>query len=147
MDKFIQLAAAGLGTLGFALLFNVRGRKLVFAAIGGVLAWGVYLLAFEGWENDYMSAFCATVALSLYAEIMAIVHRTPVTVFLVSAAIPLIPGAALYRTMDAAVHQDWAGFVAQGGHALLFAASLAMGMTATTVFFQFLRGLLRRLRR
>jgi len=146
MDKIIQLGAAWLGTLGFALLFNVRGRKLFYASLGGLLAWAVYLLVEGLAGNAYLSGFCATVALTLYAELMAIVQRAPVTVFLVSAAIPLIPGAALYRTMDCAMHRDWQGFAAQGGYALGFAASMAAGITATTILFQFLRGALRRRR-
>lgn len=36
--------------------------------------------------------------------------KTPVTVFLVSATIPLIPGAALYRTMNWMMMKDWAEF-------------------------------------
>lgn len=41
---------------------------------------------------------------------MARIHKTPVTVFLVSATIPLIPGAALYRTMNWMLMKEWAKF-------------------------------------
>jgi len=139
MDSILQLAAAWLGTLGFAMLFNVRGRRLAYASLGGLLAWAVYLLVERLGANVYLSGFCATVALTLYAEIMAIAQKTPVTVFLVSAAIPLIPGAGLYRAMDCAMHGDWAGFGAEGSYALLFAASMAAGITATTIVFQLVR--------
>ena len=39
MKEFIQLMAALLGSLGFAALFNIRGKKLIFATIGGFLSW------------------------------------------------------------------------------------------------------------
>ena len=93
MQEIIQLFAALLGSLGFAVLFNIRGEKLVFAALGGLLSWGVYLGAGYIDNNPYFCGFTASVLLTLYAECMARVHKTPVTVFLVSAAIPLIPGA------------------------------------------------------
>ena len=40
----VQLASAFAGSLGFALLFHVRREKLLLASLGGLLAWGVYLL-------------------------------------------------------------------------------------------------------
>ena len=79
-------------------------------------------------------------ALTLYAEVMAIFQKSPVTVFLVSAAIPLIPGAALYRAMDCVMNGDWPGLWARGSYALLFAASMSAGITVTTILFQLVRG-------
>ena len=67
---------------------------------------------------------------------MARIHKTPVTVFLVSATIPLIPGAALYRTMNWMMMQEWDKFCADGTYTILFAASMAAGMTLTTIFFR-----------
>ena len=104
MHPLLQLAAAWVGSLGFAMLFNVRGKKLPLASLGGLLAWAVYLLIARHTSNDSLCGFCASVALTLYAEVMAILEKSPVTVFLVSAAIPLIPGAALYRAMDGLMH-------------------------------------------
>ena len=143
MEKIIQLIAAWLGSLGFALLFNIRGKKLLFASLGGLLAWSVYLAIESFNPNPYFCGFCATIALTLYAEIMAIAKKAPVTVFLVSATIPLIPGAGLYRTMNCVVHQDWAGAAANGSYALLFAASMSAGITVTTIAFQLVRRFLK----
>lgn len=144
MEKIIQLLAAWIGSLGFALLFNIRGKQLLYASLGGLLSWAVYLLAEMYTPNPYFCGFCATVAITLFAEIMAIVQKTPVTVFLVSAAIPLIPGAGLYRTMDCVMHADWAGAASNGGYALLFAASMSAGITVTTVVFQLVRPFIKR---
>lgn len=143
MNPMLQLAAAWLGSLGFAMLFNVRGGKLLCASLGGLLAWAVYLLAARFTRNDYLCGFSATVALTLYAEVMAILKKSPVTVFLVSAAIPLIPGAALYRAMDCLMHGDWDGLWSKGSYALLFAASMSAGITVTTILFQLIHSGLR----
>ena len=104
MKEIIQLLMAGAGSLGFAVLYNIRGKKLWVIAAGGIAAWGVYLATQQLTGNDYASSFTACVALTLYAEVMAIIFRTPVTVFLVSVAIPLIPGAPLYRAMNSLMH-------------------------------------------
>ena len=144
MHPLLQLAAAWVGSLGFAMLLNVRGKKLPLASLGGLLAWAVYLLIARHTSNDYLCGFCASVALTLYAEVMAILEKSPVTVFLVSAAIPLIPGAALYRAMDGLMHGKLEGFVQYGRYALLFAASMSAGITVTTILFQLIRSGLRR---
>ena len=40
----LQLITATMGALCFSLIFNVRGRQLIFTTLGGLLAWGSYLL-------------------------------------------------------------------------------------------------------
>lgn len=136
MEKIIQLAAATTGSLGFAALFNIHGRKLFFATLGGFIAWGVYLAAECVNPNPYVCGFVSSVMLTLYAECMARIHKTPVTVFLVSAAIPLIPGAALYRAMNCLMKQDWTGVRRESVYTLLFAASMSAGITLTTLVFR-----------
>lgn len=136
MEEFIQLAAATTGSLGFAALFNIHGKKLFFATLGGFIAWGVYLVTEQFASNPYICGFISSVALTLYAECMARIHKTPVTVFLVSAAIPLIPGAALYRAMNCLMKQDWSGVRGESSYTLLFAASMSAGITLTTLIFR-----------
>ena len=45
MNPYIQVVAAFFGSLGFALLFNLRGRWLFFTALGGGLSWCIYLIS------------------------------------------------------------------------------------------------------
>ena len=35
----LQLVTAALGSLGFSLIFNDRGKTLFWGALGGLLAW------------------------------------------------------------------------------------------------------------
>ena len=88
MREIIQLVVSFTGSLGFAALFNIHGKKLWFAALGGCLSWAVYLAVEFITPSPYVCGFWSTVALTLYAECMARIHKTPVTVFLVSATIP-----------------------------------------------------------
>lgn len=136
MHAIIQLVVSFTGSLGFAALFNIHGKKLWYAALGGCMSWAVYLTVGAVTESPYICGFWATVAITLYAECMARVHKTPVTVFLVSATIPLIPGAALYRTMNWMMLKYWDRFQKDGTYTILFAASMAAGMTLTTIFFR-----------
>lgn len=128
MTYVIQLVTAFTGSFGFALLFNVRRDRLLPAAFGGFLAWGVYLLAGFLTPWDVPRFFISSLTLTLYAEIMARVKKSPATVFLVSASIPLIPGSSLYTTMQYAVSAQWEDFSRQGMNTLLLAGAIAGGM-------------------
>lgn len=136
MEHVIQLLSAAVGTLAFAMFFNIHGQKLLIATIGGFIAWGTYLLAEYFSGDPYFSGFMASVISTIFAELMARLFKTPVTVFLVPTVISLIPGAALYRSMNALMQKDYAGFRAESFYTLLFAASMAAGITLTTISFR-----------
>ena len=68
MNPYIQIIAAFFGSLGFALLFNLRGQWLFFTALGGGLSWCVYLISgsfISHYERQY---FAAAFFLRMFAE-------------------------------------------------------------------------------
>lgn len=138
MKYIIQLLMAFFGSLGFGALYNIHGRKLFLAALGGLLAWAVYLLVNQFTPSPYPCAFLGSMALTIYSELMARWQKAPTTMFLVTATIPLIPGAGLYRTVSAMMIKDAARAAEQGTYTLLFAASMAAGITFTTLCFRLL---------
>ena len=71
MREIIQLVVSFTGSLGFAALFNIHGKKLWFAALGGCLSWAVYLAVEFITPSPYVCGFWSTVAITLYAECMA----------------------------------------------------------------------------
>lgn len=129
MEKdIIQLAAAFAGSLGFAMLFNIRGKKLLVSAFGGMLAWAVYLMLGHFIVSDIWRFFLTSMFLTLYAEVMARRQKAPDTIYIICSAIPLIPGGSLYNTMHYAVEGEWENFSGTGMHTLLLAAAIAIGI-------------------
>ena len=136
----MQLVTAFLGSLGFALLFHVRREKLLLASLGGLLSWGVYLaMGAVSPTLDAPRYFVAAVAVTVYGETLARVVRCPATLFIVTAAVPLIPGGSLYKTMSYFMAQDNAAAAAQGFYTLVLAVSLAVGMLFPTSIFHLLQ--------
>ncbi len=112
---------------GFCLLFNIRGKKLFSAPMGGVVAWEVYLLT--GWTgNEILQFFLAAMALAAYSEVLARVQKAPVTVYLLTALLPLVPGGGIYYTMERCLKGDTQGFLETGLHTLGLAGALALGV-------------------
>lgn len=94
-----QFIIAWLSTYWFAVIFNVRGRKLFYSAFGGGLAWIFYYLANARGYNTGISFFIATVILTVYSEIVSKRIKTVVTSILIPGLIPLVPGSGIYYTM------------------------------------------------
>ncbi len=129
----LQLAVAFLGSIGFALMLKIKGRQVLYAGIGGLITWGIYLLAFSQWGSNFESNLLASVFVAVYAEIMARVNKAPATIFLTAAAVPLIPGGKLYYTMYGLVSEDKAMFVESGTEAVVIALAISLGFVAVAV--------------
>jgi len=136
----IQLCSAFFGSLGFALLFNIRGRHLFPAALGGLLSWSIYLWGISVGLEEVGAYVAASVVLTLYSEWMAHRMKCPATVYLVSATIPLVPGKMLYTTMQWGVQQEWTRFMSGVTQTLMLALAIAGGilvaMTLLSVYRQ-----------
>ena len=85
-----QILSAFVGSVGFALFFNMKGKQLAAAGIGGALTWIVYLLVQPGFDDYFVPYLIASLFVGLFAEIMARVGKAPATIFLTTAAVPLI---------------------------------------------------------
>lgn len=132
MNPLLQILMGLLGTLGFNILFNIRGKKLLFATLGGLISWAVFLALGPILSDESVRYLIATAAITVYGEILARVMKTPTTTFLVPSVIPLIPGSALYYTMNYALNKQWALFAQQAFYTLQLALSLAVGIIAMT---------------
>lgn len=132
MNPLIQICMGLLGTLGFNLLFNIRGKKLVFATLGGLISWSVFLVLEPLLQGEATRYLIATAAITAYGEVLARKMKTPTTTFLVPSLIPLVPGSALYYTMNYALKKQWTEFVHQAFYTLQLAVSLAVGIIAVT---------------
>lgn len=146
-EKLIQVLMAYLGSLGFNILFHIRGRKLFLASLGGLISWVVFLLLEPLLPGEAIRYFCAAAAITVYGEILARVEKTPTTTFLVPSVIPLIPGGSLYYTMNYALNKQWSQFSHQGIYTLQLALALAVGIIAITTLTRLLTAARRHLQK
>ena len=121
--------------LGISLLFNLRGKIIVFSALGGAAGWFTFeLLTFV--SSDLLQYFFAAVFISIYSEILARLHKVPATIYLTVSLIPMVPGAGIYQAMRACISGDQTRFVQVGLHTLAIAGVLALGiLLISTLFF------------
>lgn len=134
--EIIQIFAGFIGTIGFSVLFNVRGKRLVLAALGGLFSWFLFVVLGNFIENEVINYFLVSFAVSIYAEVMARVAKTPTTTFIITGLIPLIPGGSLYYTMANAFSGDIVSFLQRGIYTLQLASALALGVIVSTTITQ-----------
>ena len=125
----IQLLSAFAGGFGFALIFGMRRRYLFFASLGALLGWGVYLLTDSLLDSYFLPPLFAAAFAVTYAELMARVLKTPATLFVIPAIIPLVPGGSLFYTMSYAVRGDAEGARLSGIQTLESALAIAFGIS------------------
>ena len=128
----LELISATVGCVGFAIWFGVlRGRQIIFCAVGAFLTWGAYLIAYR--FLPFAATLLGAVICALFAQVMARVNKAPATIFQTVSVFPLIPGAALYYTMYGLVIRDTAFATAKGVELLLACFGIVLGFMVVEV--------------
>lgn len=94
-----QFILSFIASLTFSIIFNIRGKKLLFSALGGGITYLFFFIFTLNSFSSITSCFLATIISASYSEIMSIKLKSPVTLFIISSVIPLVPGGGLYYTM------------------------------------------------
>lgn len=123
----IQGIAATLASLGFAIIFNVRGYKLISAVIIGGLGGFSYQLTINMGYGVVIALLIASMLISIFSEVFARIHKCPVTTFLLCALIPLVPGGGMYNTMLEIVRNNIDGAILAGVDTIIQACSIVIG--------------------
>ena len=106
LHLLIQTCAAAMATIGFSLLFGVPARYYPSCALIGGVSWLVILMS--RW--------------------FAVRKRCPVTIFLISGIIPLVPGAGIYRAAYYTVTDQLYLAVQTGFDAVKMAVAIVLGI-------------------
>lgn len=133
----VSILAAFIGSffasLGFGVLFNIKGKFLFFAGLAGAIGGAVYQLFVNMDLSAAFANFMGAVAFSLSAEILARVLKTTVTTFTAPALIPLVPGGTIYKMMVQLMQNNIYKGMQLGVEAMAVAGALALGMMLVSV--------------
>lgn len=133
---YMQLLAAFVGTMGFAVLFGVPNKYNLHCGIVGAAGSAMYL--FTG------SAFLAALVIALASHLLAIARRCPVTVFLICGIIPLVPGGSIFWTAYYLVSKQLAKAATTGFMSIEATVAIAGGIIVMgTIFAKIMKNLKR----
>ena len=139
----LQILMCTIGCAGFALMFDARGKALIFSAIGAALTEAVYIIVSDLFGAGYFSATLAgAVFVAFYADMVNIFTKIPAAIFQITCIFPLIPGSNLYFTVLGAVIKNHELFITQGRKMILIALGIALGYIIIDVIIKLVRILL-----
>lgn len=99
----LQMLYGFLATAGFGILFNVPKKHIVETGLFGAISWAGYLVMMQLYGSSVAATFIASVLIGIMGEFFARKTKNPVTIFIIPAIIPLVPGVTSYKTIKALI--------------------------------------------
>ena len=96
MHTVMNVICSFMGTIGFAVMFNVPMRFYLCCGFTGTAGWMAYYAIVNGDMSAVTASFFGTLAVVLISRILTVLMKCPITIFLVPGIIPLVPGAGIY---------------------------------------------------
>lgn len=129
LEFILQVLSAFIGVVTLAVVFHVPKKYLLPAGLTGAAGWLLYLVMENILENSMFAAFLASVLVAVLSQVFARVSKAPVTIYLVTGILPLVPGVGMYRTMYYLMNND----MEQTSYYLSYTLQIA-GMIALAIF-------------
>ena len=125
---FLEMFVAFAATMAFAVIFNVSRSELIFCGIACLGSQRVYLFTLRISDETALAIFVASIAVTVLSRILANVRRMPVTVYLISGIISLVPGAGMYNTVYNIISSDYMKAMYTGVDTIKVAVAIAVGI-------------------
>ena len=132
----IEVIASFFVAYSFGILFNIKGKYLVIAGLGGAVGWFLYKYCLRFGLGESSSLFIASIGFSIYCETCARLYKTPATILSVCCLIPLVPGYGVYNTLYAFLRKDYMQAVDYGVSTISSACALALGVIFISTLYR-----------
>lgn len=119
-------------TIGFAVLFNIPRKAIVYSGIAGAIGWAVYLYFESTVASPIFASFAGAFMVGIMGEVFARFKKKPATIFVVPGIIPLVPGYSLYYAMLQILEKDYKEAMSVGFEAILVAIAIASAVITST---------------
>ncbi|MDL2248884.1 threonine/serine exporter family protein [Tyzzerella sp. OttesenSCG-928-J15] len=124
----LKLIAAFASTLTFAILFNSPKKELLLCGLTGAFAWLFYELVFEMTGSNTIPTLAGALAATLLSRFFAFRRKNPITVYLISGIIPLVPGSGIYYTVYNLIINESALAYTYGMDTIKMAGVISLGI-------------------
>ena len=123
--NLITILYSFISTVGFAVLFNIPRRAIIYSGLCGAMGWLTYIYIQETMSSTIFASFAGAFIVGLMGEIFARIKKQPATIFVVPGIIPLVPGYGLYYSMLKILEKDYQKELSLGFEAIIVAIAIA----------------------
>lgn len=124
------------GTCGFALVFRMTKKKIIWAVIGGGLTCVVYAVSCHFFAHEFFQNVFPALFATAYSEVFARLTKSPSTPYIACSIISLVPGGKLFYTMYYFIISDMPAFRETLNQTARIAAGLAVGIIIVSVIIR-----------
>lgn len=128
IHAFMNAVCSFMGTIGFAAMFNVPKRYYMCCGFTGMAGWMTYYAIVNGHASATCASFFGTLVVVLISRVLTVLMKCPITIFLVSGIIPLVPGAGVYYTVYYLVTNQLAEASRRGMESVKVAFAIVLGI-------------------
>lgn len=129
INGLFQILAGFLGTISFAILFEVPPRYYGRCGLIGACGWFIYLLIMHFWVAPVAATFIASLVLIYLSREASFALKAPVTIFLICGIFCLVPGMGIYNFTYNFFIGDSIKAAQIGVQVLKIAIAIAVGIT------------------
>ncbi|BEP28397.1 threonine/serine exporter family protein [Helicovermis profundi] len=123
-----------LSSVGFAGLFNIPRKELIFTGIVGGTGYIAYRYIDMISSTSMLGYFFGALIVGIFAEILAIIRKKPVTLYIIPGIIPLVPGYGLYYTMLKIIEKNYSGAAEVGFESFMVSLAIAAAIIIANGF-------------
>ncbi len=143
LDFLLNFIFAGISSLGFALVFNVPKKTLIYCAFGGSLTISLRNLFLYFDFSLESSAFFTASIIGLIALYVSRRNKIPRPTYTVASIIPIIPGSFAIKSMTILITMNNSGvttellnaFIQNGLRAFSILGAISFGIALPSVYF------------
>ena len=135
IKDFLSCTAA---VIFYSLLMNSPKQLIKYTAVISGLGYVIYNIFRYFADSEILGCFAATLFIAISGEILARIKKTPSTIFVFPAIIPLVPGIGLYQTMLKLVQNDYGAALTKGVQTVFIAGAMAVAVAIINVLARFI---------
>ncbi len=127
-DFIMHVMCPFIGTIGYAVLFNIPKKFYLYCGFTGAAGWLIYHAVVSMNASAVTASFFGTLAVVLTSRVLSVRKKCPIIIFLVSGILPLVPGAGIYYTVYYMVTNQLAEAVLRGMESVKTAFAIVLGI-------------------
>ncbi len=135
MEFFIlEIFSMFLASFAYSIINDCPRSELYIAGFTGLISWSIYLIIYILSAGKYLLAyFFSSLLISIICKYLASKRMNPLTIYLVPAIIPLVPGKTMFDTLFAFVSKDIVSGLELGLTTFTISFSIAVGISLSNI--------------
>ena len=118
-----------MGTVGFAIMYNVPSKYYFGCGVTGMAGWIMFLIVnAQNYITSAVASFFGAFVVVLMSRLLSVRMKCPITIFLISAIFPLVPGVGIYNTVYYIVTNQLTQAALKGIESFKIAFAIVMGI-------------------